>query len=406
MLNKLKGKLLISQSGGPTAVINSSLAGVIEEASRHDEITGVYGSVNGVLGILRHSMIDLNKESPSVIAGLRTTPSVALGSSRYKVEDEDLERILSVFRQFGIRYFLINGGNGSMATGNLVWRFANQHNYELRVIGIPKTIDNDLVCTDHCPGYGSVARWIAIATMNSGRDTESMSTVDPIKVIECMGRDVGWVAAASSLNKQTQADAPHLIYFPEIAFRIENCLKDVQRVYDSLGYVVIVVVETLRGEDGRLLSESPRALDKDSFGPRHGGEAGQYLATLIAENLNIRVRCDEPGTIQRSWALDASPVDLAEAYLVGRRAVRYAVMGRSGYMVTLERVGTQDYRAETGLVELVQVANRVRTLPRDFINEEGNFVSAKFHEYCAPLVGGGMPTYVRLEKHFVKSGFS
>ncbi len=402
MPDKLKGKLLICQSGGPTAVFNSSLSGVIEEAFRHEEITGVYGAVNGVLGILRHSIIDLSKESPAVIAGLRAAPSAALGASRYKVGPEDLERMQSVFGRLGIRYFLMNGGNGSMATAHLIWHFATQQNYELRVIGIPKTFDNDLLHTDHCPGYPSIARWIAIATPHSGRDTEGISTADPVKILECMGRNVGWVAAASALNKKCQADAPHLIYFPEIAFRTETFLHDVQNVYDSLGYAVIVVVEMLRGEDGRLLVESPRELDKDSFGSPLGGEIGQHLATLVAENLKVKARCDKPGTMQRSWALEASPVDLAEAYLVGRRAVRYAVMGKSGFMVTLERAGTRDYRAQTGIVELAQVANRVRTLPREFINEAGNFISPQFQEYAAPLVGGGMPTYVRLERHFLK----
>ena len=398
---RLNGNLLICQSGGPTAVINASLAGVIEEALRHDEILGIYGAVNGVLGILRQSIIDLKKEAPSVIAGLRSTPSAALGSSRHRIAEEDLERILSVFQKFGIRYFLINGGNGSMATGNRVWEFARKQGYELRVMGIPKTIDNDLVHTDHCPGYGSVARWVATATMDAGRDTEGIYTADPIKIIECMGRNVGWVAAATSLAKQSEVDAPHLIYFPEIPFRKEKFLKDVQTVHRTLGYAVIVVVETLRGEDGRLLAESKRPLDIDSFGCRQGGEVGQYLVDLIAENLNIRARCDKPGTIQRSSTLCASPVDLEEAYRVGQSAVRYSVEGSSGYMVTLVRVGAKDYRAETGMIELGKVANEVRTLPPEFIHEEQNFVTSQFIEYCTPLVGRSMPKYVRLKRHYL-----
>jgi len=401
MSSRLEGNLVLCQSGGPTAVINASLAGVIEEALQHEEITGVYGAMNGMLGILGRSIIDLKKEEPSVIAGLRGTPSAALGSSRYKLREEDLERILSIFRAFGIRYFLVNGGNDSMDTGNRVWEFAIAQGYELRVMGIPKTIDNDLACTDHCPGYGSVARWLAIATMDSGRDTEGIYTADPIKIIECMGRDAGWVAASTSLAKQTEEDAPHLIYFPEICLRKEKFLKDVQEAYDTRGYVVIVVPECLRGEHGQVLVESKRLLDTDGFGHRQPGGVGQFLADLIAENLKIKARCDKPGTIQRSSILCLSPVDLEEAYRVGQMAVRYSVEGKSGFMVTIERINSPDYRVEMGMIELEKVANRIRTLPPEFIHENQNFVTSEFTKYCAPLVGGSLPKYVRLKKHYV-----
>jgi len=401
MSRNLVGNLIICQSGGPTPVINSSLAGVIDEALRHDEIEGVYGALNGILGILNRSIIDLKKEDPSVISGLRNTPSAALGSSRYKFKDEDIEKVLKVFNEYNIRYFLINGGNDSMDTGDRIFKFAQERNYNLRVIGIPKTVDNDLPHTDHCPGYGSIGRWLAIATMDSGKDTEGIYTADPIKIIETMGRDTGWVVATTSLAKQTEVDPPHLIYFPEISFSFEKFLKDVQMIYHDLGYAVIVVGEGLRGENGSILVESKRAIDTDSFGHRQPGGVGQYLVDVIAENLKIKARCDKPGTIQRSSILCASATDLEEAYLVGKMAVRFSIEGRSGYMVTIERIDSPQYEIEIGLVELEKVANKVRELPLEFINKDHNFVTPDFIKYFTPLLGGPLPKYVKLKKYSV-----
>ena len=399
MRRKLAGNLIVCQSGGPTAVINSSLAGVIDEALRHDEIEGVYGAVNGILGILNDSLVDLKKEDRSIIAGLRATPSSALGSCRYKLKEEDLEKICDCLEGYDIRYFLINGGNDSMDTGNRILEFAQKRQYNLRVMGIPKTVDNDLLHTDHCPGYGSIGRWLAIATMDAGRDTEGIYTADPIKIIETMGRDTGWVAATTSLAKEREEDAPHLIFFPEIPFRLEKFLKDVQRIYDALGYAVIVVSEGLRGDDGRPITESRRSIDADGFGHRQPGGIGQYLADVVAENLKIKARYDKPGTIQRSSMVCASTTDLGEAYLVGKMAVRYAIEGKSGFMVTLKRLNAAPYESETGLAELKKVANRVRELPREFINTDENFVTPSFLKYFTPLAGGPLPRYVRLGKY-------
>ena len=399
MSRNLTGNLIVCQSGGPTAVINSSLAGVIDEAPRHDEIKGVYGAVNGILGILNLFIVDLKREDPSVIAGLRRTPSAGLGSCRYKLKEGDLEKILTIFEKYDIRYFFINGGNDSMDTGERIQKFAHKSRYELRVIGMPKTVDNDLLHTDHCPGYGSAGRWLAIATMDAGKDTEGIYSTDPIKIIETMGRNTGWLAATTALAKQGEEDGPHLIYLPEVPFLLEKFLEDVEGVHKNLGYAVIAVSEGIRGKDGKPLVESGLVTDKDSFGHRQLGGVGQYLANMIAEKLNIKARCDKPGTIQRSSMICASSTDLEEAYLVGKMAVRYAVGGKSGYMVTLERVKSPEYRIETGLVELGKVANKVREVPLRFIARGHNFVTSEFVEYFKPLLGDGLPSYVKLKKY-------
>ena len=398
MSRNLTGNLIVCQSGGPTAVINSSLAGVIAEALHYDEIGGVYGAVNGILGILAPSIIDLEREDPAVIAGLRTTPSAGLGSCRYKLKEEDLEKVLNVFEEYNIRYFFINGGNDSMDTGDRILKFAQKRRYELRVIGIPKTVDNDLVHTDHCPGYGSAGRWLAIATMDAGKDTEGIYTTDPIKIIETMGRSTGWLAATTALAKRREEDAPHLIYFPEVPFHLEKFLEDVQRVHGGLGYAVVVVSEGIRGEDGKPLVESGLVTDTDTFGHRQLGGVGQYLANVIAEQLNIKARFDKPGTIQRSSMLCASTTDLEEAYLVGKMAVRYAVEGKSGFMVALQRTESPEYQIVTGLVELGKIANKVREFPLEFITRDHNFVSPEFIKYFTPLLGGELPGYVKLKK--------
>jgi 6-phosphofructokinase len=405
MLRRLVGNLVICQSGGPTAVINSSLAGVIDEALRHNEIEGVYGATNGILGVLNRSFIDLKKEDPSVVIGLRATPSAALGSCRYNLKEDDFEKILDIFEEYNIRYLLINGGNDSMGTADRILRFAVERKFEFRTMGIPKTVDNDLLYTDHCPGYGSIGRWLAIAVMDAGRDTEGIYTADPVKIVETMGRDAGWVAATTALARQGERDAPHLIYFPEVTFRLENFLMDVQKTHHALGYAVVVVSEGLKGEDGRPLIESKRIIDTDGFGHRQVGGVGQYLADAVAENLGIKARYDKPGTIQRSSLICASATDLEEAYLVGKMAVRYTVEGKSGLMVTLERISAMPYQVETGCVALEKVANKVRKFPKEFINKNQNFVTEAFIDYLKPLAGGELPRYVRLKRHPVSKPF-
>lgn len=396
------GKAVFAQSGGPTAVINSSICGAIEEARKHKEIVAMYGSIHGILGVLHENMIDLNRESPRTISLLRQTPSSSLGSSRYKLKEEDFDRILKVLAAHDIRYFFIAGGNDSMDTANRVFRMARERGYELSVMGLPKTVDNDLPITDHCPGYGSVARWLALSVRDAGLDTEAIYTSDTIKVVETMGRNAGWITAATALARQRPNDAPHIILLPEIPFSRDKFLSDVERVYRKLGYALIACCEGLRDENGDYLTASQRSLDTDRFGHRQLGGVGETLCGIIADGLKIKARADKPGTIQRVSALLASPVDVEEAYATGAQAVKHAVEGKSGWMVTLEREPGAEYMCKTGIVSLEEVANREKKVPREFINAEGTGVTGAFLEYVTPLIGGPLPEYARLEKHFVK----
>ena len=396
------GKAVFAQSGGPTAVINSSICGAIEEARKHKEIVAMYGSIHGILGVLHENMIDLNRESPRTISLLRQTPSSSLGSSRYKLKEEDYDRILKVLAAHDIRYFFIAGGNDSMDTANRVFKMAREGGYELSVMGLPKTVDNDLPITDHCPGYGSVARWLALSVRDAGLDTEAIYTSDTIKVVETMGRNAGWITAATALARQQPNDAPHIILLPEIPFSRDKFLSDVERVYRKLGYALITCCEGLRDENGDYLTASQRSLDTDRFGHRQLGGVGETLCGIIAEGLKIKARADKPGTIQRVSALLASPVDVEEAYATGAQAVKHAVEGKSGWMVTLEREPGAEYACKTGIVSLEEVANREKKVPREFINAEGTGVTGAFLEYVTPLIGSPLPEYARLEKHFVK----
>ena len=396
------GKAVFAQSGGPTAVINSSICGAIEEARKHKEIVAMYGSIHGILGVLHENMIDLNRESPRTISLLRQTPSSSLGSSRYKLKEEDYDRILKVLAAHDIRYFFIAGGNDSMDTANRVFKMARERGYELSVMRLPKTVDNDLPITDHCPGYGSVARWLALSVRDAGLDTEAIYTSDTIKVVETMGRNAGWITAATALARQQPNDAPHIILLPEIPFNRDKFLSDVERIYRKLGYALITCCEGLRDENGDYLTASQRSLDTDRFGHRQLGGVGETLCGIIAEGLKIKARADKPGTIQRVSALLASPVDVEEAYATGAQAVKHAVEGKSGWMVTLEREPGAEYACTTGIVSLEEVANREKKVPREFINAEGTGVTGAFLEYVTPLIGGPLPEYARLEKHFVK----
>ncbi|MGE5593138.1 MAG: 6-phosphofructokinase [Betaproteobacteria bacterium] len=394
----LKGNAVVGQSGGPTAVINASLAGVIEEALGHAEIQGVYGGVHGVLGMLKEDFIDLGKQEPSVIRGLRATPSAALGSCRHKVSVEDCARLVEVFKKYNIRYFFYIGGNDSADTSNKVSKAAKEAGYELAVVAVPKTIDNDLAVTDHSPGYGSVARWVATAVRDAGLDTEAIGVVDNVKVIEVMGRNAGWITAATALARDHKDAAPHLIYLPERPFRPEKFLADVKAVYDRLGHCVVTVCEGLRDETGRYITASSRSIDTDKFGHKQLGGVGEFLCDLVATNLKLKARCDKPGTIQRVSAVLASPVDVDEAYEVGRHAVRCAVQGITDKMVVILRKPGPKYEVALGTCDLAVVANEEKLVPDDFINETGNDVTGKFVEYALPLMGGPLQPYTRLER--------
>lgn len=393
----LEGNLIVGQSGGPTAVINASLAGVVEEAKKHPEIKEIYGMVRGVEGLLNEDMVDLRAESDETISLLCQTPASALWTCRRKLKPEDYERLLKVLQAHNIRYFFYIGGNDSADTSHQVGKLAKEAGYELRVIGVPKTVDNDLAYTDHCPGYGSVARFNALAVRDAGLDSIAMATSTHIKIVETMGRNTGWITAATALAREEPGDPPDLIYLPERPFDHERFLEDVKRVLERGRGCTIAVCEGLRDAQGNIIVESKSAIDTDAFGHRQLGGIGDYLARFLMENLNRKARADKAGTIQRVCGFAQSPVDAAEAKMVGEAAVRHACEGVTDQMVTLVRVSNSPYRCETGLAPLAEVANAERPVPDEFISAEGNDVTPAFLEYARPLIGGPLPRYARLK---------
>lgn len=389
------GTLVVGQSGGPTAVINRSLAGVIEEAAKCEKVDRVLGLVHGIEGALNEELIDLKRQARNTLDGLLSTPASALGSCRHKVTPEDYERILRVFRAHDVRHFLYIGGNDSMDTAHQIEKLARLEGYALQVAGIPKTIDNDLPHTDHCPGYGSVARYVAQTTMDISTDLRSMRTFMQVYVLEVMGRDAGWIAASAELASRPGAEIPLVICVPEVPFRADDFLARVREVHRQHGYVVVVASESLRAADGEHSSSMATGGTVDAFGHRVLSGVGDQLAVLIRSELGLSCRSERPGTIQRSAMTNASPVDQQEAQEVGRAAVRLVVDGRSGFMVTLERVPGPVYRCTTGTAPLEEVANRERLLPAEWLDGFG--VTPAFRRYAEPLIGPPLPGYVRFE---------
>ncbi len=400
-MSKAKGNLIVGQSGGPTVAINSSLCGVIQEALAHGEVGEVYGMYRGIRGLLQEQIIDLRQQPAQVIAGLRHTPGAALGTVRYKVTSRDYERILQVLKRHNIRYLHYIGGNDSADTSWQLSRMAAAAGYELHVIAVPKTVDNDLVMTDHCPGYPSAARFVAMATRDTGRDTEAMGPESPVKILEVMGRNAGWLTAAAALARQEEGDAPHLVYVPERPVSVEQLLQDVERCYKEREYVVIAMSEGAQESPGKTLGEEYGSKEVDVFGHRMKGGVSDFVATLLNGKLGLKVRLDKPNYLQRSLMACASPVDLEEAYRVGQGAVREAVSGREEGMITLVRDPGPEYHCALGVAPLGEVANHEKMLPAEFMNEAGNYPTEGFLNYARPLVGELQPFYVRLAKRLV-----
>ena len=406
----MKGNCIVAQSGGPTAVINASACGVIQAALKQPSITGVYAAHNGILGVLEDRIFDMGRESAADIEGLRTSPASALGSCRHKVKtDEDFARILEVFKLHDIRYFFYIGGNDSQDTADKVNRLAAREGFEMRAVGVPKTIDNDLAFTDHCPGYGSVIKYLATMTMEAGRDTEALYTSDTVNVIEAMGRNAGWIAAGTALARRDEEDAPHMILLPEVPFDAEKFKARVDYYLRKLGRCVIVVSEGTKNPDGSYISERTGDFAKDAFGHTQLGGAGNAIQDLVERELKVKARVAIPSTIQRNGIHFASQTDADEAYMAGRRAVELACGGVSGKMVTLQRVSEEPYRCETGTADLADVANGEKFFPVEWIAEDGFFVTDDFLRYARPLIqgevkpviDGGLPRFVRLRKHWV-----
>jgi 6-phosphofructokinase len=397
----LKGNLMVGQSGGPTPVINASLAGVILEAGRYPAITGIYGMVHGIEGALKEELINLGQESPETIDLLAQTPASALGSCRHKLGEGEYERILEVFQAHSVRHFVYIGGNDSMDTCQRISELAGATGYELQVMGVPKTIDNDLAGTDHCPGYGSAGRFFALAARDTGRDLEAMATFDDVTILEAMGRNAGWLTAASALGRETEDEAPHLVYVPEIPFENDRFLDDVKRIHGRLGRVFVVVCEGIKDSEGRPVgAHQLKAGGSDAFGHvLHTLTTGvaAYLADLVKEKLTIQARFLRPVLIGRAMSACVAETDRQEALRAGRDAVAHLAAGQNGLMVTLERVSEAPYVCGTGVVPLAEVANAEKLLPREFLNEAGNMVTQAFKDYAMPLVDGPLPPLARLK---------
>jgi 6-phosphofructokinase len=394
MSSKVKGDLLIAQGGGPTAVINCSLYGLVRQAQESESVGKILGARKGITGVLNEDLVDLRKQPKAIIEGLRNSPGAALGSCRYKVAEDDYPKIMDFIKRHRIRYFFYNGGNDSMDTANKVNLLAEREGYELYVIGIPKTIDNDLPFTDHTPGYGSAARYVAQSVRDLGMDIRALPT--PVSIFEAMGRNTGWLAAASSLAKTDKDSAPHHIYMPERAFEMEKFLADIESEVGRLGWAVVVVSEGIRTADGKPVYEASGVTQADQFGHTLPGGAASFLAGEVYRELKLRARSEKPGICGRASILCVSVVDQAEAEMVGRAAVDAVIKGESGKMVTLERKCGGKYKCTTGLVPLVDVANAENKMPDEFIDDDSAFVTAAFCEYAKPLLGGDLLEYVHL----------
>lgn len=404
----------MAQSGGPTAVINASVAGVILEAGKHpDQIEEIYGGLNGILGILNEELIDLQDEQRNTIEGLKYTPAAALGTCRYKIDfkkkpekaAQDMDRLFEVFQAHNIRYFFYAGGNDSQDTTHKIHLEAVKRGWDMRCIGVPKTIDNDLPHTDHCPGYGSVIKYNATTVMEIALDVGAMATDDgSCCIVEVMGRAAGWIAAGTVLAKRTPADAPHIILLPEIAFDEAAFLARVKETVAAHKYCMVVVGEGLKNKAGEEIGADKTRLD--AFGHAVLSGAADRLAEIIQGRMNLKTRTVKLGYAQRCAEHFASKLDSDEAVKCGESAVKAAVEGKSGYMVKIVRTQSEPYLWTTGLQPLEDIANVEHFLPRDWITEDGFLPNEKFVAYARPLVEGevrppmenGLPKYVTLAR--------
>jgi 6-phosphofructokinase 1 len=399
-----------AQSGGVTAVINASACGVIEEARKHKRVIGkVYAGRDGIIGALTEDLIDTSKESAAAIAGLRYMPGGAFGSCRYKLKsfeqsEAQYRRLIDVFRAHDIGYFFYNGGNDSMDTANKVSAISRKLGYPVACIGVPKTVDNDLVLTDNCPGFGSVAKYVAVSMREAGMDVASMSrTSTRIFVLEVMGRHAGWITAACGLAAEAAGEAPHLLLLPEVKFDEARFLAKVDATVKKWGYCAIAVSEGLRNAEGKFLSETGLT---DAFGHAQLGGVAPLIAQRIKDRLGYKYHWAVADYLQRAARHIASKTDVDQAYAVGREAVRYAVAGKTAVMAAIKRTSTMPYRWKIEPVPLSKVANREKMMPQRFISADGFHITQACRDYLSPLIAGhdvppyrnGLPAYPVLKR--------
>lgn len=376
----VQGNAVIGQSGGPTMAINASLVGAIEAAQEGVEIQHLYGMIGGMEGLLNERFIDLFREDDELVEAIRYRPSSALGTCRLKPNQQDMERAMEVFMAHDVRYFFYIGGDDSQSACHALSELAKNHHWEMNIIGIPKTIDNDLVITDNCPGYGSAARFAALAVQYLSCDAEAFRAGE---VVEVMGRNAGWLTGATALGRRDAHDGPHLLYPPEVTVDPDKFLADCHAVYDEHGYLVIAVSEGFAFADSDIATTSEKI---DEFGHARLGGVAKALTDMVEEELGIRCRFDRLGNMQRSFAMAQSQVDIDEAYAVGEDAVRRACRGETDVMITLQRKSNDPFKFECETTSLSSVAGECRTLPDDYINAEQNGVTEAFVEYALPLI--------------------
>ena len=410
---ELVGNVLVAQSGGPTAVINASVAGVVQEAGRHECIEGIYGGLNGILGMLNEDLIDIAEEKARTIAGLKYTPAAALGTCRYKLDFKknpeqaarDMDRLFQVFEAHNIRYFFYAGGNDSQDTACKIHEMAVKRGYEMRVIGVPKTIDNDLPHTDHCPGFGSAVKYNGATVMEIAADVRSMATDEgACCLLEVMGRSAGWIAAGTVLAKRAPQDAPHIILLPEIPLNEAAFLAKIKQTIADEKFCMVVVGEGVKNAAGEEIAADKSRLD--AFGHPVLSGAAENLAELVQAKLGAKTRTVKLGYAQRAAEHFASATDSLEAATCGEAAVRAAIAGHSGMMVKIVRTQNSPYQWTTGLQPLADIANVEHRVPREWISEDGFLPNEKFIEYARPLIEGevkvpiegGLPKFVTLEK--------
>ena len=408
-MSQLKGACIIGQSGGPTSVINASAYGVIRTALDNPNITAVYGAAHGIKGVLNDRLYDMSQEDAHELELLLNTPSSELGSCRYKiadpdVDDTDYKRILEIFKKYDVRYFFYNGGNDSMDTCSKVSRFMAKSGYECRVMGVPKTIDNDLFGTDHCPGFASAAKYIATSCAEVYKDARVYDT-GMVTIIEIMGRHAGWLTAAASLAGVVGC-APDLIYVPEVDFDMDKFLADVTSIYEKNGNCIVAVSEGIHYADGSFVSEAKTSAT-DGFGHAQLGGLAAMLANIVKERTGAKVRGIELSLLQRCGAHLASQTDIQESFLAGKTAVEAAVAGETDKMVGFECSRENGkYECKTKLFNLSEVANFEKKVPLEWINEAGNGINQGFIDYALPLIQGentrateyGLPRFARLKK--------